>query len=137
MRRFWFIIVGLATLCAIGIFIAREYTGIPSRLNQERAVTSLRSIRAAQLSFKSTKGVGKYGTLDELAAAKLIDPTLASGIKNGYRFEVRVKNGSFEAVAVPLKDKYWSFYLDESGVIRGTVKDGAEANASDQPVRHQ
>jgi hypothetical protein len=55
---------------------------------------------------------------------------------------VRVKNDSYEAVAVPIEfgetanqgTGGLSFYLDDSGIIRGAVKKGAEADTADPPL---
>jgi hypothetical protein len=110
------------------------------RWNQKEALSSLKTIREAERSFKVKKEDGKYGTLVELGAAELIDPSLASGIKDGYRFEVRIKGNSFEAIAVPIKyleTGIMSLYLDETGVIRYGDKKGGEANANDSPIDSQ
>jgi hypothetical protein len=63
--------------------------------------------------------------LEELIDAGLLSKSLSEGLEQGYRFEVRANAKTFRGVAVPAEkdDKLayigWSFYLDESGVIRG------------------
>lgn len=57
-----------------------------------RAIESMRTLRQAQIKFREQDldqdGVKDFGTLAELGMAGLIDADLASGIKDGYRFEV-------------------------------------------------
>jgi hypothetical protein len=65
----------------------------------------------------------------------------------GHRFDLRATEKTYEGVAVPVEkdDKMayvgWSFYVDESGVIRGAAygkSDGyALAGKQDPPVRSQ
>jgi hypothetical protein len=104
----------------------------------------LKAIRSAQTTFRAGKGNGRYGSLEDLAAAGLIDPSLAGGMKDGYRFTIKVTGSSYHAFAVPIKYGWkdggtgsWSYYLDDTGVIRGSVNNGMEANANDPPVRYQ
>ncbi len=56
------------------------------RMNQDGAVDSMRKIKAAEISFR--KKACRYGDLKELAAADLINSSLADGTHLGYRFEV-------------------------------------------------
>lgn len=135
MRRKMLKVIMLGAVCLSLACQHLEYT-----LNQDKAESSMKAIRAAQATFRAQRGNGGYGTLEELAANKLIDPAIASGIKDGYKFKVEVSGTSFKATAVPLKYKEtgsWSFYLDESGIIRGNVKEGAEATVNDPPLRYQ
>ncbi|MGH8613972.1 MAG: hypothetical protein ACREYF_18595 [Gammaproteobacteria bacterium] len=111
---------------------------IQNRLNQEHARSGLVKIRNAQKIFKASSQSGKYGTLEELAKAKLIDSSLSAGKYKGYLFKVRGDGASYEAVAVPEKYGYtgfWSFYVNEEGTIRGEVKSGQEATVNDPPIK--
>src|SRR5207302_6812147 len=108
-----------------GLILFLTNCGVAAGLDEDHAIRGMISIRKAQTKFKST--YGRYGTLDELAAAKLAVP---SPVEYGYQFTVRPASQSYVAVAVPLRWKTQSFslYLDESGIIRGMFRDGAEAN---------
>lgn len=111
-----------------------------SRLNEVSAESSLRLIRKAQIQYRSQNRENRFGTLQELHSSGLIDAGLASGAKNGYRFDVRVGKDSFTAIATPQEYDVtgsWSFYLDESGVIRGNVTKGKPPGVNDAPVRDQ
>jgi hypothetical protein len=96
---------------------------------------------------RSIRGGQAYGSLGDLLANKLIDPSFASA-RNGYRFTINVVDGGkdFSAASVPLAyrrgsdasfipGESWlrrlaigrpkgtgvsSFAVNKSGVIRGT-----------------
>ena len=126
----------------IGLCLIASCYRFTYSLNQDRAEASMRAIRSAEATFLATNH--RYGSLGDLGSAKLIDEELARGTNYGYRFKVVVENTSYRATAVPVKYGWneggtgsWSFYLDESGVIRGNVKEGAEAHTQDPPLRHQ
>lgn len=66
--------------------------GSRSRVNEVNAIGALRTIGLSQEVFreqdKERDGVLDYGTLEELAAADLVDPILGAGTKQGYFFVV-------------------------------------------------
>lgn len=84
----------------------------------------------------------RYGTLEELAAAGLLESALIDATDYGYRFQIRVRDDAYEAVAIPLKygkthyegTGTMSLYLDNSGIVRGDDKQGAEATAHDSSL---
>lgn len=114
--------------------------------NEASAVRLLRTIESSEATYQATSGDGEFGTMRELADAHLIDSTLASGTKNGYRFTVRIKPAltrdapaSYEAIATPIRYRSSgrrSFYVDETGVIRSADNRGAEADESASPLNN-
>ena len=143
-------IVSVVTVVPTGIIAA---IAIPNLLasrraaNEASAQSSLRTLHAAEATYQATRGAGKFGTLNELAADNLIDFPLASGTKNGYRFTVEVTNDEttypgFSVVARPMTPSgvsasgTRSFYIDETGVIRGAVNSGGLATKEDLPVNN-
>lgn len=111
-----------------------------SRLNEVGAQSSLRSIRKAETIYRSQNDQNRFGTLQELHSASLIDAELASGTYRGYRYDIRIGKDSYIATAVPLEYDVtgsWSFYLDESGVIRGSPTKGRPASINDAPIKDQ
>lgn len=111
--------------------------------NEVSAVSALRTIFSAEATFQATVGNGDYGRLQELGKERLVDFVLAAGEKNGYLFKIRVEKTSsesrsfFEAHAVPKtygQTGRKSFFIDDSGVIRGADKKGLEASVSDEPI---
>ena len=110
------------------------------RLNEVGAQSSMRLIRKAENTFRSQNHQNTFATLQELHSSGLIDAELASGAKGGYGYDVRVGEDSYRVTAVPLKYDVtgsWSFYLDESGVIRASVTKGRPAGGNDAPLREQ
>jgi hypothetical protein len=104
------------------------------------ARTLLRLIHSAEATFQATQGNGRYATIMELADQNLIPASLAGGRLNGYVFLIRVQNGgmneppSFDVTATPVKyfrTGVFSYYIDETGILRGANKDGREADVSD------
>ena len=102
--------------------------------NEIAARARLLSISTAEAAYQAEND--GFATLDQLIEIGFVnDPS--EGKLGRYRFEVKVKPSGFEATAVP--EKYGvsgnrSFYVDETGVIRGADKGGAKADASDPPV---
>jgi hypothetical protein len=129
----------IVTIAAAAIFLIVFFQIATHRLNEEKAFDTMKLISSAQRACKEAKG--RYGTLKELADAGLIKSALSDGRDGGDRFEIRVAENSYSAVAVP--EKYGarrytgtggiSLYVDETGVIRGEDKGGREANANDPP----
>ena len=143
LSLFMFAYMGIVAAIAIPNLLAARKAA-----NEGSAISSMRTLVSAEATYQATVGAGSYGTLEELVAAGLVDDKLGKGVKNGYRFEIRVKPArsksewaSFEAVAVPVKygssgagTGKRSFYVDESGVLRAGDKGGIEASSLDPPV---
>lgn len=101
---------------------------------------SVRTILGAQYTYQATAGAGAYGTLEDLKAAGFIDPALAAGEKNGYVFALSVTPptgtdpAKFHLTATPRrypKSGRRSFYIDQTGGLRGADKNGAPATNTD------
>ncbi len=110
---------------------------------EARARSILRNIHSAEATYQATAGNGSYGTLQQLIQQSLITASLASGILDGYEFRIRIDNGgrneapTFAATATPMRfprTGAFSYYIDETGVLRGANKYGLEAEPSDQPI---
>ena len=136
-------ITSLATAVPVGIIAAIAIPNLlASRMaaNEGSAIHSLRTICNAELTYQSQ--LGKYGTLEDLAAQGLIDSKLATGEKNGYRFTVEltgsdVRSEGFVVSGVPLdyrRSGIRSFYVDETHVIRAANKIGLPSSADDPPL---
>jgi hypothetical protein len=122
----------LALLCVVGSILVTA--ALPNLLraekarNEARAVASLRAIAAAQATFRETDpdkdGVQDFGDLGELGTAHLLEPTLVSGIQEGYQFEVAASRTEpaerWIATATPIApgssgDRY--FAINHAGAI--------------------
>ena len=108
----------------------------PATIQNERyAIGLMLTIVYAEQQYKSKKGGGACGTLEDLIAADLIPKDIIE--KSGYRFEVTPSGDKFEATAVPLeygKSGTLSLFVDQTGVLRGGDRSGATATASDPPI---
>jgi len=105
--------------------------------NEGSALSSLRKIHSAEATYLGRHGT--FGELNDLAYENLLEPELASGKRNGYRFTVIAVPGSrgFEVSGVPVNygsTGTRSFFLDETGVIRAADRRGAEATKLDAPL---
>jgi hypothetical protein len=110
------------------------------RLNEVSAQSSLRLIRKSESIYRSQDRQNRFGTLQQLHSSGLIDGGLASGTKDGYRYDLRVGTDSFSATATPLEYDVtgsWSYYLDESGIIRASITKDRPAGVNDAPIREQ
>ena len=139
-------VLSIVMIVPIGIIAAIAIPNLlaaRSAANEGSAISSMRKILSAEATYQATRGQGHYGSLDELAADGLIVPDLAAGMQHGYKFRVGVSLSNsqgqpgFEAVGVPLtypSTGRRSFFIDESGVIRGADAHGAEATDLDIPL---
>ena len=133
----------LIVVAIIGIIAA---IAIPSLLrsrmsaNEAAAVGSLKTIAAAQTDYNNNSSPHTYsvtlvclGSGNGAGQIAFTDPALASGLKSGFQITMVAGN----AVPMPEGVAYWawsasawpvvygstgtrSFYIDESGVIRGS-----------------
>ena len=101
-----------------------EQSVLVTAANETAALTRLRAISQAERRYQVESG-GEYATLDQLVQkGYLNDPS--RGKLTGYRFDVKVGSGAFQATAVPEK-----FGVN---VVHGADKKGAEATSSDPEV---
>jgi hypothetical protein len=106
-------------------------------MDEMMAESLLRMIAGAEATYQPTTGNGSYGSLDQLAKANLIGPKEMFD-HYGYKFEVTPSGDHFEATAIPIeygKTGKRSFFVDQTGVIRGDDHNGGPANAMDKPAQ--
>jgi len=111
--------------------------------NEGAAIRSLIVLHQAEQTYQSTRGKGNYGTPSELQSDSLITADMARDVRSGYRFKIEVfpaSSGSpaaFSVMAVPTEygsSGRRSFFVDETGVIRGEDNHGLEASKSTPPI---
>ena len=113
--------------------------------NESAAIGALRTMSSAQSSFQSSAGTdadadgtGEFGSLAMLSNAvpPYIDEVLGAGQKSGYNFTVTTSGVTntdevlWEAQANPVafgQSGNRTFYVDESGVLRGSDVAGVAA----------
>jgi hypothetical protein len=101
-------------------------------INEASVVARLNKISSAEYQFHD--GAKKYGTLQELQSAGLLD----AAAPPGYKFDLRVTTNSFEAVATPERGgiRQRSFYVTTDHIVRAAYRNGGEANVHDPPIYH-
>lgn len=96
-------IIGIIAAIAIPNLMASRRAA-----NEGSAQSAMRTIHSAQVVFQNTGGAGAYAAdLATLRTERLIDPSLGSGTKSGYEFEIVEQSGTgsaavFGAYAFPL-----------------------------------
>lgn len=116
--------------------ISGEMNPPPTLQNERYAIGMMYTIAYSEQQYKSKKGGGACGTLEDLIAADLLPKDILE--KSGYKFEIMPSGDKFEATAVPLeygKAGTLSLFIDQTGVLRGGDRNGAAATASDPPIR--
>jgi hypothetical protein len=107
----------------------------PAVSNESFATNTLYMLHGAQMTYKETIGKGRFGSIEELKAAQLLsDSSLGS---DAYRIEMNASGDKFEVIATPLMypDKgRRSFFINESGILRGGDKSGGRASVNDEPL---
>jgi hypothetical protein len=91
-----------------------------------KAYYAVKDLIRAEQEFKRKPGMGRWGTIQELLDAGIVDRNLTSGVRDGYRFDLRISGESYQITAVPVtppNDKLaflgTAYFADESGIIRG------------------
>ncbi|HVQ40412.1 MAG TPA: DUF3352 domain-containing protein [Pyrinomonadaceae bacterium] len=115
--------------------LASDVQATPLTTNESIAKSLLQTVASAEATFQSTKGAGRYATLDELISEGLVSKDLLE--KYGYKIEVSVSTNRFEAVAIPREygqTGRLSYFVDQSGLLRGGDHGGGAATIADKPI---
>jgi hypothetical protein len=116
--------------------IVTESDRPPMASNEAIAKSALRMIVSAEAAYQADKGKGSFGSLEQLVEQGLLYKDFLE--KHGYKIELIVTGTKFEATAVPVeygKSGTMSFFIDESGVLRGADRGGAPASLADKPIQ--
>jgi prepilin-type N-terminal cleavage/methylation domain-containing protein len=77
------VIIGIIAAIAIPNLLAARRSA-----NEGSAISSLRTLHGAEMTYQATSGGGNYGDLTALSGPGLIDSVLGGSIKSGYKFTV-------------------------------------------------
>lgn len=112
--------------------------------NETAAMASMRQLHSAQITYQATIGAGQFGTIQQLYDAGLYTTGFGLAfIWKGYRSEMSITPGSG---TTPTTFGFWarpmaygrtgvrSFYIDQTGVLRGADKNGRFAYTQDPPI---
>jgi hypothetical protein len=125
----------LAMVAGTSAAMSSMKAGSPD-MNEMIAISALGMIAGAEESYKAGPGKGTYGSIDMLANEKLVQKDVFE--KYGYRFDVIVSGDHYEATASPAeygKTGKRSFFIDQTGVIRGDDHGGGPASSADKPAQ--
>jgi hypothetical protein len=133
-------ILTLSLLFAIAIFLPSFLTS-QTAAREVSALHTLLSIYETEKEFQAQSEGRRYGSLEELGTAGLIDADLARGRKYDYKFEVILQGNSFEAYATPFGYSRWSrstgkraFFVNDDRLVTYAEKRGARAGPDDEPL---
>lgn len=107
---------GLSSLAFLADLRRRQSAECP-------AIGALKTIATSEAFYREREAPHRYATLDQLREAKLVDPALGSGTKEGYLFEARPSTTTPEflwwAVARPVDpaENPRIFFTNQAGVI--------------------
>ncbi len=116
---------------------------VPPNCFAHNAIFNMRSFVSAEETYQAANSLGNYGTLSQLVEQGVINPFLVNGESCGYLYSVRVTGptpveaATFEIKSVPQQygfTGFISYFTDQTGVIRGADRGGAEATADDPPI---
>ena len=115
------VILGIVVAIAIPNLLASRRSA-----NEGSAVSSLRVIHGAQVTYASTAGAGNYAPdMATLGTTSMVDSNLASGVKSGYLF--------FTASAASTNTTPATFAVGSTPVITsGMQQTGSRNFACDQ-----
>jgi len=128
-------IIGIIAAIAVPNLLASKRAA-----NEGSALSAMRSIHSAQVTYLNTAGAGGYGTLPQLKSEDLLDPVLGNGNKSGYTFNCPAGNltagppPTYFATAVPTttsgvgRTGHRSFAITDDGIVRAAVTDTAAAS---------
>jgi hypothetical protein len=108
----------------------------PQQRNEAMALAGLEIISSAEIKYSSDKGKGSFATLDQLIADGSVTAEFLQS--HGYKIELMVSGNKFEVSAVPVEygvSGRLSYFINESGVLRGGDHAGAPATVEDNPVQ--
>jgi hypothetical protein len=125
----------LAMVAGTSAAMSQMKEGSPD-MNEMIAMSALGMIAGAEETYKAGPGKGTYGSIEMLANEKLVQKDVFE--KYGYRYDLFVSGDHYEATATPAeypKTGKRSFFIDQTGVVRGDDHGGGPASSADKPAQ--
>jgi hypothetical protein len=107
--------------------------------------TFLRTVASAQFTYAATAGNGAYGTMEQLYSQGLIDELFyMAPIRHWHLYQMvlipatQTEPAAFKIWATPGRYReagLISFFIDQTGVMRGADRQGAIAQEDDPPIQ--
>ena len=112
--------------------------------NERCTIADMRMLHGAQMTYSATAGNGNFALFPALCQAGLIRSDLCDSQTRGYLYETLVidlvpntQSASFKIWATPASypiSAIRSFYIDQTGVLRGADRNGGRADQNDPPI---
>jgi hypothetical protein len=115
--------------------VSAESNPSPLVANERGAISALYAIASAENQYRTGKGSGSFGTLEQLQAEGLITEKTAE--PTGYKVNLSLVGARFELTATPLehgKTGKFSYFMDETNILRGADHSGGMATSTDPPM---
>lgn len=127
----------------VGFFLSG--CGLPGRIRTSSIIEDVQRFRDAQQIYKNKYGNGSYASVNELIDKELLETRFADLEEHGYRFNLIVEKEHYNLLIVPEAevnksqsgedwDEELSLFVDESGVIRASVKPNTPATSKSSPI---
>jgi len=115
--------------------ISAESNPSPIMTNERLAISVLHTIANSEIQYKSGKGAGSFGTIEQLVDEGFLSKEMIQS--QGYKIEVLLLGDKFQVTAVP--DEYGktgktSYFIDHTNVLRGGDHGGGVATLEDDPI---
>lgn len=115
---------------------AADNNKLPYAKNEDEVAGRMQSIYYYQMQYYNSDGKNVYATIDQLNKMEAALP--ASYWKEiGYRLEINAMGDKFTATATPVEygaTGKISYYIDETGILRGADHSGNHATIEDQVI---
>ena len=108
--------------------------------NESCTIGAMGTLHAAEMTYAATVGKGQYCLIAQLYLERLIDMILGAGLKHGYSYTVTFTTGpspTFQIYGTPTNygiTGIRSFFIDQTGVLRGADRGGYPAEPTDPPI---
>ena len=101
------LLIVVAIICIIAAIAVTNLLASRRAANEGSAISSLRTINSAEMTYQAADGQGDYGDISALGGKYLTDVVLSSGTKSGYNFAATptaagVRPAQYFATAVPI-----------------------------------
>ena len=122
------LIMGYVSVALVPIVLIIVAIMVPGMLrsrqlaNESAAVANLRTIDAAEVNYFAGDGAGKYGDIDALVGARLIDNSF-NRTKSGYQYAISADSSGYTATANPVTPNVarYGFRATKDGTVRYSI----------------
>ena len=117
--------------------------GLPNKIRVSSIIKDAETFRDAEQIYKEKFGNGNYGSIQNLVDNNLLEERFSDGLEHGFKFNLTIEKGNYTLSIIPENvenkvfsedDEELSLFVDNSGVIRASVKPNVQANSKSSPI---